>query len=82
MLTEGTYRTEASASFELSRMYTAPVVKLWWMIVVSNDFLNFRNLGFGAFCRSTPPYETKNIDCNKVFREIAAINALGFWQRF
>jgi hypothetical protein len=58
MLTEGTYRTEASASFELSRVYTAPVVRLWWMIVVSNDFLNFRNLEFGPFCRSTrtPPY--------------------------
>ena len=53
MLTEGTYRTEVSTSFELSRVYTTPVVRLWWMIIVSNDFLNFRNLDFGPFCRRT-----------------------------
>src|ERR1700733_8050535 len=56
MLTEEIYRTEITVSFELSRVYTAPVVRLWWMIVVSIDFLNFRNLGFGPFCRSTPPH--------------------------
>jgi hypothetical protein len=56
MLTEGTYRTEVSASFELSGVYTAPLVKLWWMIVVRDDFLDFRILGFGPFCHSTPPY--------------------------
>jgi hypothetical protein len=29
MLTEGTYRTEVSASFKLSRVYTAYLVRLW-----------------------------------------------------
>jgi hypothetical protein len=43
MLTEGTYRTEISIPFELSRVHTAPVVRLWWMIIVCNDF------GFWAF---------------------------------
>ena len=56
MLAEGTYRTEINISFELSRVYTAPVVRLWWMIIVCNDFLDFRNLGFGPFCHSTPPW--------------------------
>jgi hypothetical protein len=60
MLTKGTYRTEISISFELSKVYTAPVVRLWWMIVVCNDFLDFRNLGFGLFCHSTPPYGDLN----------------------
>src|ERR1700733_6260874 len=66
MLTEGTYRTEVSTSFELSRVYTAPVVRLWWMIIVSNDFLNFRNLGIGPFCRRTQAAITsiKNIHHN------------------
>src|ERR1700733_10827201 len=56
MLTEGIYRTEITVSFELPRVYTAPVVRLWWMIVVSIDFLNFRNLGFGAFLSLYPTY--------------------------
>ena len=38
MLTEGTYRTEISASFKLSGVYTAPLVRLWWMIVACDDF--------------------------------------------
>jgi hypothetical protein len=42
MLTEGTYKTE---------------VRLWWTIVICNDFLDFRNLGFGPFCHSTPVRE-------------------------
>ena len=41
MLTEGTYRTKISISFELSRVYTTPVVKLWYMIVICNDLLDF-----------------------------------------
>ena|SRR3984885_16008989 len=41
MLTERTYRTEISASFELSRVYTALVARLRRMIVISNDFLKF-----------------------------------------
>ena len=47
MLTEGTYRTEVSASFEISGVCTAPLVMLWWIIVVCDDFLDFRILGFG-----------------------------------
>jgi hypothetical protein len=50
MLTEGTYRAEVSASFELSGVHTAPLVWLWWIIVVCHNFLDFRILGFG------PPY--------------------------
>ena len=50
MLTEGTYRTEVSASFELSGVYIAPLVRLWWMIVVCDDFLDFRNMSFGTLC--------------------------------
>jgi hypothetical protein len=46
MLTKGTYRTEISISFELSKVYTAPVVRLWWMIVVCNDF-RFSEFGLG-----------------------------------
>jgi hypothetical protein len=48
MLTEGTYRTEISISFELSRVYTASVVRLWWMVIVWNDF------GFWAFLSLYP----------------------------
>jgi hypothetical protein len=42
MLTEGAYRTEVSASFKLSGVYTASLVRLWWMIVVCDDFLDFQ----------------------------------------
>lgn len=42
MLTEGAYRTEVSASFKLSGVYTASSVRLWWMIVVCDDFHDFR----------------------------------------
>jgi hypothetical protein len=34
MLAEGIYKTEINISFELSRVYTAPVVRLWWMIIL------------------------------------------------
>jgi hypothetical protein len=61
MLIEGTYRTEVSASFELSGVYTAPLVRLWWMIVIRDDFVDFRILGFGPFCHSTPPYVSRFI---------------------
>jgi hypothetical protein len=47
MLREGTYRTKISISFELSRVYTTPVVRLWYMIVICNDLLDFRNLVLG-----------------------------------
>jgi hypothetical protein len=40
----------------VSQAYLSWAWLLWWMIVVSNNFLNFRYLGFGPFCRSTPPY--------------------------
>src|SRR5271155_6208021 len=56
MLTEGTYRTEVSASFKLSGVYIAPLVSLWWTIVVCEAFLDFRNLGIGTFFIYTPPY--------------------------
>jgi hypothetical protein len=62
MLTEGIYRSEVSASFELSGVYTAPLVRLWWMIVVCDDSLDFRIFGFGPFCHSTPPYPGHQVD--------------------
>jgi hypothetical protein len=60
MLTEGTYRTGVSVSFKPSRVYTTPVIRMWWMIVICNDFLDFldfRNLGFWAFLSLYPTTE-------------------------
>jgi hypothetical protein len=48
---EGTYKTEVNVSFELSEVYVGPLIRLWW-----RTFLEFRNLGFGPFCHSTPPH--------------------------
>jgi hypothetical protein len=49
MLAGGTYRTEVSASFKLSGVYTASLVRLWWMIVFCDDFLDFRISALGLF---------------------------------
>jgi hypothetical protein len=50
---EGSYRTEASASFKLSEVYIGPLIRLWCMMLARRTFLDFRNLGFGPFCHST-----------------------------
>jgi hypothetical protein len=56
MLTEGTYRTDVSTSFELSRVHTAAVVRLWRMIVVSE-------FGFWAFLSLYPTVHIQNSQC-------------------
>jgi hypothetical protein len=59
MLTEETYRTEISASFKLSGVYTAPLVRLWWMIVVCDDFLIFESWVLGLSV--TLPHRTLSL---------------------
>jgi hypothetical protein len=62
---EGSYRTEASASFKLSEIYIGPLIRLWWMMLARGTILDFQNLDFGPFCHSTPPYDGTFIESAK-----------------
>jgi hypothetical protein len=43
------YRTEVGASFGLLGAIIAPLLKLWWMIVVYEEIFRFSNFGEGPF---------------------------------
>lgn len=53
-----TYRNQVSASFEVLEAIIAPLLRLWWTIVVRKRFstYEFRISGKIPFCHSTPPY--------------------------